>query len=213
MNYQRIYNQIVDRAKVRELQGYAEKHHIVPKCLGGGDEKENLVKLTAREHFLCHKLLVEMYPNNVKVAFAFIAMCNKRNINQEARHVPSSREYEQARKHYAKLMKGEGNHRYGKEGFWKGKNLLNTHRGSISKALIGNKNSKDKQRNPESRKRISESRKKEIYQYTKQGEFVSKYASIKEAGESTKISRGNISKVTDSARTAGGYFWKSKKVI
>jgi len=213
MNYQRIYNEIVDRAKVRELQGYGEKHHIVPKCLGGSNEKENLVKLTAREHYICHKILAKIYPKNVKVAFAFIAMCNKRNSNQEQRYTPTSREYEQAKRHYAYLMQGQGNHRYGKEGFWKDKNLLNTHRGNISIALVGNKNSKGKKRNIVSKERIAESRKKEIYQYTKQGEFVLSYTSIKEAGENTQISRGNISNVTDTTRTAGGYFWKSKKVI
>lgn len=212
MNYLRIYNEIVNRAKVRELQGYSEKHHIIPRCMGGGNGKENLVKLTAREHYICHKILTKIYPNNIKIAFAFIAMCNKRNSNQEVRYTPSSREYEQAKRHYGDLMKGEGNHMYGKEGFWKDKSLLSTHRSSISIALLGNKNSKGKQRSAESKERIAESRKKEIHQYTKQGEFVSSYTSIKEAGETVKISRGNISNAADTTRTAGGYFWKSKKV-
>jgi len=56
MNYQKIYDQIIERAKNRKLEGYKEKHHIIPKCLGGPDNKENLVELTAREHFLCHLL-------------------------------------------------------------------------------------------------------------------------------------------------------------
>ena len=52
MNYQKIYNQIIERAKNRQLEGYKEKHHIIPRCLNGNNDKENLVKLTAREHFL-----------------------------------------------------------------------------------------------------------------------------------------------------------------
>ena len=44
MNYQRIYNQIIERAKTRQLEGYVEKHHIIPRCLGGLDDKENIVK-------------------------------------------------------------------------------------------------------------------------------------------------------------------------
>ena len=36
---------------------YVEKHHIIPRCIGGSDHKENLVSLTAREHFVCHLLL------------------------------------------------------------------------------------------------------------------------------------------------------------
>ena len=41
MNYQRIH----------------DAHHVIPRCLGGTDDKSNLVELTAREHFIVHKLL------------------------------------------------------------------------------------------------------------------------------------------------------------
>lgn len=58
MNYEKIYNQIIERAKlsnrIKSKENYFEKHHIIPKCLGGDNEKENLVLLTAREHFICH---------------------------------------------------------------------------------------------------------------------------------------------------------------
>lgn len=96
MNYQRIYNQIVERARNRALNCYSEKHHIIPKCIGGTDENTNLVKLTAREHFLCHWLLVRIYPENRKLIGAFWLMCNKRNGNQQ-RIIPSSRAYEEAK--------------------------------------------------------------------------------------------------------------------
>ena len=49
MNYQRIYDQIIERARTRQLEGYVEKHHIVPRCLGGTNNTENIVQLTARE--------------------------------------------------------------------------------------------------------------------------------------------------------------------
>lgn len=98
MNYQRIYGQIVDRAKTRVLEKeiYREKHHIIPKCLGGSDDKENLVELTAREHFLCHWLLARIYPNNSKIRYAFWIMCGGGNSRQN-RYSPSSRQYEEAR--------------------------------------------------------------------------------------------------------------------
>jgi hypothetical protein len=57
MNYERIYNQIIERAKNRKLIGYKERHHIIPKCMGGNNNELNLVELTAREHFLCHWLI------------------------------------------------------------------------------------------------------------------------------------------------------------
>lgn len=74
MLYQNIYNQIIERAKTRDLHGYYEKHHIIPRCLGGSDEKDNLVSLTYREHFLCHKLLCKIYPGNLKLIYAISFM-------------------------------------------------------------------------------------------------------------------------------------------
>jgi hypothetical protein len=61
MNYQKIYESIIQKAKFEnriKLRKnhpnyiYYENHHILPKCLGGSDEKENLVLLTAREHYV-----------------------------------------------------------------------------------------------------------------------------------------------------------------
>ena len=52
------------------MLGYTEKHHIIPKCIGGNDCKNNLVMLTPEEHYLAHQLLVKIYPNNTKLVFA-----------------------------------------------------------------------------------------------------------------------------------------------
>ena len=83
MNYQKVYNQIIERAQRRQLKGYNEKHHIIPKCIGGTNNKDNIVKLTAREHFLCHLLLVEIYPNEPKLKYALWLMSiGKQNIKK-----------------------------------------------------------------------------------------------------------------------------------
>ena len=58
--YTRVYYKIIDRAKTRSISCYTEKHHIIPRSLGGTDAKVNLVALTAREHFICHILLTKM---------------------------------------------------------------------------------------------------------------------------------------------------------
>ena len=79
MDYKRIYNQLIERAKTRTLEGYKEKHHIIPKCLGGNNSKENLVELTAREHFLCHLLLIEIYPRNIELIYAVSMMSHIKN--------------------------------------------------------------------------------------------------------------------------------------
>ena len=96
MNYQRVYDQIINRARIRVLVGYKERHHILPKCLGGLDEADNLVNLTAREHFICHRLLTRLHPDSKSLAHAFWMMCNKRSSNQK-RYTPTSKEYQEAR--------------------------------------------------------------------------------------------------------------------
>lgn len=59
--YTICYYNIINQAKSRTtLSKYTELHHIVPKSMGGTNKKDNLVNLTAREHFLCHKLLTKM---------------------------------------------------------------------------------------------------------------------------------------------------------
>jgi hypothetical protein len=75
MNYQKHYNNLIDRAKNRVLDGYVEKHHILPKCMGGSNEIENLVALTAEEHFVAHQLLIKIYPDEHKLVYAARMMC------------------------------------------------------------------------------------------------------------------------------------------
>lgn len=81
--YQKWYNNIItNRIKNPLINGYKEKHHIIPKCCGGSNKKENLIYLTAKEHFICHSLLVEIFRNTKyysKLLYAF--MCMKRDIN------------------------------------------------------------------------------------------------------------------------------------
>lgn len=76
MNYAKIYENIIKRARVRVLDPqYVEEHHIIAKCLGGTDNSSNLVKLTPEEHFICHLLLVKLYPNQPKLVYAANMMC------------------------------------------------------------------------------------------------------------------------------------------
>jgi|LakMenEpi06Jul12_1017403.scaffolds.fasta_scaffold00518_1 hypothetical protein len=61
--YSKWYDNIIKHAKRRAiLRSYfdGEYHHIIPKSLGGTDDKQNIVKLTYREHFVCHLLLTKM---------------------------------------------------------------------------------------------------------------------------------------------------------
>jgi hypothetical protein len=63
MDYSRIYQEFIADRRLREggLAGYTEKHHIKPRSLGGGDEPENLIRLTAGDHFFAHLLLAKAH--------------------------------------------------------------------------------------------------------------------------------------------------------
>jgi hypothetical protein len=65
--YKQWYEQIVLRAQIRILSDdiYTEKHHIIPRSIGGNNSKSNLAILTAREHFICHWLLIKIIPPGI----------------------------------------------------------------------------------------------------------------------------------------------------
>lgn len=121
MDYKKIYYQIVDRAKNRKLDEYKETHHIIPKCIGGSNKAENLVELTAKEHFLCHMLLCEIYPDEKKLTHAFWLMVIGRQKTKKVvkQYKVSSRAYERARIAYIKSRKGS--------------NISDKHKSNISK--------------------------------------------------------------------------------
>lgn len=71
MNYSDHYDRLIIRGQNRTPQdGYFEKHHVVPRCLGGDDSEINLVLLTAEEHFVAHQLLVKLHPANTSLIYA-----------------------------------------------------------------------------------------------------------------------------------------------
>jgi len=86
MNYELAYSRLIDRARAREMAGYIERHHVVPRCLGGGNEKANIVRLPPEEHYVAHQLLVKMYPGNVKLSWAAISMTMTRPGHQARRN-------------------------------------------------------------------------------------------------------------------------------
>lgn len=83
MNYTKIYNDLIFKAINRKfVEGYTEKHHILPKCLGGDNHKSNIVILTGREHYIAHFLLVKIYPKNAKLKYALWMMVNGSRIKR-----------------------------------------------------------------------------------------------------------------------------------
>ena len=103
MNYKEIYDSICARGKcLRENLEYTERHHIVPKCMGGDDSVLNITTLTAKEHYLVHYLLVKLYPNNYKILHAFGMMCKS---NRNVKRNYTSRQYSIMRLSTSKAMK------------------------------------------------------------------------------------------------------------
>jgi hypothetical protein len=102
MNHQKIYDAIIEKArkenrkKVKKLcidYIYFENHHIIPRCLGGNDSKNNQILLTAKEHFVCHKLLTYIYKGNRKLVSALHRMIFSRRYGE----IISGRDYEYVR--------------------------------------------------------------------------------------------------------------------
>jgi hypothetical protein len=73
--YQVWYDDIVERAKGRQLDCYKESHHILPRSLGGFDGPSNLVELTYREHFLAHWLLTKIYDGDARRSMIYALHC------------------------------------------------------------------------------------------------------------------------------------------
>lgn len=96
MNYKKIYDNIIEMRKRSPAVGYTEKHHIVPRSIGGSDDVSNIVVLTAKEHFICHLLLTKIYKSRTieyyKMIHAFMMMSVISSDTQE-RYI-SSRSYE-----------------------------------------------------------------------------------------------------------------------
>lgn len=103
--YTKIYYQIIDKAKNRILEGYKERHHIIPRSLGGSNKKENLVSLTAREHFICHWLLVKMTMNDArfKMIYGFRMMSIKSSDQERYKTKITSKIYEKFKIEYGKI--------------------------------------------------------------------------------------------------------------
>lgn len=109
MNYKHHYEKLISTRKDRFLREgeYYEKHHIIPRCIGGMDNKDNLVYLTAREHYIAHWLLIKINPNIWKLYFAFYKMSR---MNRKNGRVISSKQFSRGRSYLAQGAKLRSEH-------------------------------------------------------------------------------------------------------
>lgn len=95
MNYEKLYEALISNRRVLgKPSGYTETHHIVPKSFGGSDDPTNLIALTAREHFIAHRVLAKIYPNTGMVHAVYKMACSNRAFN---RYRVTNRVYEKLR--------------------------------------------------------------------------------------------------------------------
>lgn len=156
--YTKWYYAIIYKSKSHN-DTYNELHHIIPRSLGGGDSSINIVKLTAREHFVCHWLLSKMLEgqNKEKMIYALRLMCKRKLHNERI----TSRVYENTKELHASAMSKRH----------KGKKLTSEQKNALLKANKGRKWTESQHKimseklkgrvfSEESRKRMSEAAKK-----------------------------------------------------
>lgn len=71
--YIQFINAILTKRPENVKFEYSERHHILPKSMGGTNDKENLIYLSYREHYLAHYMLAKAFPNH-NIVFALTKM-------------------------------------------------------------------------------------------------------------------------------------------
>lgn len=114
----RTYIRIIEKARKTVYSGYTEKHHVVPRSMGGTDEESNLVKVSAREHFILHCLLARCTtgPSLIKMTLAVHMISGAATANK--RSYMNSRLFEANKIAYTKAVKEFGGGRPAYKNAW-----------------------------------------------------------------------------------------------
>jgi len=161
--YEKWYELITKRGQHRKLDSYTEKHHILPESLGGLDTPDNLTSLTAREHFICHWLLIKIYKDgdaHWKMLNA-IRIMRAENKNQQRYSTKiTSRMYSNLKEEYSRLksenVRGQNNPFYGKTQTEKAKQ-------KISAANLGDNNAMKRIEEREKMRQLKLGKKRESF--------------------------------------------------
>lgn len=109
--YKVIYENFVDERKQKRIRKLSnntpyEEHHIIPRSLGGSDNSNNLVKLTPREHYFAHLLLVKITSgaDQIKMSQALRFMSGI----TKSKRVINSKQYDLAKRLCYRTMQSAG---------------------------------------------------------------------------------------------------------
>ena len=89
----------------QQIKGYTESHHILPVSLFPefAEVKENIINLSAREHYIAHLLLHKAFPKNNKMLWAIWCMCNGWENNFQQRNI-SSKAFDRLKTSFSNMM-------------------------------------------------------------------------------------------------------------
>lgn len=238
LTYDEFINNILEtRGRFACGDEYHERHHIVPRCMGGTNDEDNLIDLFAREHFIAHKLLAEENPNEEGLLYAWWCMSVATNRYTKERYQVTAEEYEEARMAISKIRQrkwlgennpihtrdiiGENNPNYGNHKLagenapWYGKHLTEEARRKLSEAAktrTGEKSSNYGNHKLAGKNNPNYGTGKAVVQLTLDGEFIAEYISANEASNITGARATGIRRVCQhGSQSAGGYLWVYKE--
>lgn len=166
-----------------------EKHHVLPRCLGGKDDSDNLVYLTPEEHFLAHQLLIKMNPGH----FGLIKAAHLMTVHNSTGRI-NNKKYGWLKKQFSDKMKV----------------LMSENH---PKGFLGRTHSLDTKRKISNRlKESSSMRSKKVYQFDLQGNLLAEYKSISSAADAIGSQPSNIKYCCEKRfNHVKGYLWSYNK--
>ena len=209
-----ITNILETRGRYLTEAVYKERHHIIPRCQGGADEEDNLIDLTAEEHFIAHKLLAKENPDvlSLQQAWACMAFMGK------DRHEVTPEEFAECREAQAKLSKIRNT---GKPSPQKGKTLAEEHKEKIRTTCKRYKPTEEARRKQSAAQighEVSEETRKKLSLKNKgrrmSDEFRQKCSECKKGNTNAKghkLSEESIQKILETKKANGTYNWSEER--
>lgn len=111
MNYKKIYEDFIkdrlNKQPIHKSDGSSELHHITPRCLGGSNDKSNLIRLKTSEHIFAHLLLAKIYGGKLYAPLFLMYNAQQWKITNKRTRTLFEKSRIEYSKHKSKTMKGK----------------------------------------------------------------------------------------------------------